>query len=251
MLNTRESGSDMELLDIKCALAALDVELKLCRLGYLLRKYSPDQPRAPAGSAEGGQWTSGSGGGGGGQGTEGDSGSEANFESPDPGSLAEGRSASEGDNDLPYVSQERPATAQERNAIIKEVAKVPSSELRRVFESAPWLYAHEAEIRAYQDPPKTLEELQQDANERRLGYDIHHLVEQTPAAQEGYPRSMIDAPENLVRIPRLKHWELNGWYQTPVEDYDRLTPREYLRGRTWDEKVKAGIRGLIERGLLK
>jgi hypothetical protein len=65
MLNTRDSGSDMELLDIRCGLAALNVELKLCRLIYLLRKYSPGQPRLPAGSPDGGQWTSGGGGGGG------------------------------------------------------------------------------------------------------------------------------------------------------------------------------------------
>jgi hypothetical protein len=50
MLNTGESSSDMELLNMRCALAALDVELKLCRLIYLLRKYSPSQPRLPAGS---------------------------------------------------------------------------------------------------------------------------------------------------------------------------------------------------------
>jgi hypothetical protein len=47
---------------MRCALAAPDVELKLCRLIYLLRKYSPGQPRVPAGSSEGGQWTSGRGG---------------------------------------------------------------------------------------------------------------------------------------------------------------------------------------------
>jgi hypothetical protein len=55
MLNTRDSSSDMELLNMRCALAALDVELKLCRLIYLLRKYSPSQPRVPAGSPDGGQ----------------------------------------------------------------------------------------------------------------------------------------------------------------------------------------------------
>jgi hypothetical protein len=62
MPGTRESGSDMVLLDIKRALAALEVELKLCKLAYLLRKYGADQPRVPAGSPEGGQWTSGRGG---------------------------------------------------------------------------------------------------------------------------------------------------------------------------------------------
>jgi hypothetical protein len=251
MLDTRDGSFDWELQQMRCDLAALNVELKLCKLAHLLRKYTADQPRAPAGSPEGGQWTSGRGGVAREADQAGEDGSGSQSDSTESSSLDEGRSASEGNDDLPYVPNERPATAQERNAIIKEVAKVPSSELRRVFESAPWLYSHEAEIRAYQDPPKSLEELQQDASERKPGYDIHHLVEQTPAAQEGYPRSMIDAPENLVRIPRLKHWELNGWYQTPVEDYDRLTPREYLRGRTWDEKVKAGIRGLMERGLLK
>jgi hypothetical protein len=54
MLNTRERSGDIELLDIKRALAALDVELKLCRLIYLLRKGSTDQPRVPAGSRKAG-----------------------------------------------------------------------------------------------------------------------------------------------------------------------------------------------------
>jgi hypothetical protein len=80
MLNTRDSGSDMELLNIRCA-SPLDVELKLCRLIYLL-KYSPSQPRAPAGSPEGGQWTSGGG-------TE-------QGRDTDSGSPEEGRSASDG-----------------------------------------------------------------------------------------------------------------------------------------------------------
>jgi hypothetical protein len=93
MLNKRESGSDMELLDIKRALAALDVKLKLCRLIYLLRKGSTDQPRVPAGSPEGGQWTSGGGGGGTEQGSE-----------ADAGSSEEGRSASEGSESVrPYT----------------------------------------------------------------------------------------------------------------------------------------------------
>src|SRR5947209_6343370 len=78
MLNARDSGRDMELLNIKCALAALDVELKLCRLRYLLRKYSADQPRVPAGSPEGGQWTSG--GGGGGEGDSAEAGDDAQIE---------------------------------------------------------------------------------------------------------------------------------------------------------------------------
>jgi hypothetical protein len=67
MLNTRDSSFDMKLQQMRCDLAALDVELKLCRLIYLLRKYSPSQPRVPAGSHDAGQWTRGGGGGGGAQ----------------------------------------------------------------------------------------------------------------------------------------------------------------------------------------
>jgi hypothetical protein len=93
MLDTRDDSFDMKLQKMRCDLAALNVELKLCKLAYLLRKYSPSQPRAPAGSAEGGQWTSGGGGGGTEQGSE-----------ADAGSSEEGRSASEGSESArPYT----------------------------------------------------------------------------------------------------------------------------------------------------
>ncbi|MHC2109015.1 hypothetical protein [Methylobacterium sp. CM6246] len=39
-------------------LAALSVEVKLLRLGLILRAYNPGQPRVPAGHPDGGQWTS-------------------------------------------------------------------------------------------------------------------------------------------------------------------------------------------------
>jgi hypothetical protein len=51
-----------------------------------------------------------------------------------------------------------------------------------------------------------LEELQQDALSPQVGNNIHHIVEQTSAAQDGFAWSMIDAPENRVRIPTLVHW---------------------------------------------
>jgi Bacterial CdiA-CT RNAse A domain len=71
MLNTRESIK-FDLMDMRRALAAFDVQVKAIRLAHVLRKYSPDQPRVPAGLPEGGQWTSGGGGGGGGDSGEGD-----------------------------------------------------------------------------------------------------------------------------------------------------------------------------------
>ena len=36
------------------------------------------------------------------------------------------------------------------------------------------------QVRASVDPPKTLEELQQDPTQNALGYEQHHIVEQNP-----------------------------------------------------------------------
>jgi hypothetical protein len=79
-------------------------------------------------------------------------------------------------------------------------------------------------MQSYLDSPKTLGELQDAVREPKKGYDIHHIVEQASARDYGYPNSMINAPQNLVRIPRYKHWELNSWYETPNRDLGRLTP---------------------------
>ena len=77
MLNSRDDSSDTKLQQMRCDLAALNVELKLCKLAHLLRKYSPSQPRVPAGGPQGGQWTSGGGGGGCGGGGSSDDSAEA------------------------------------------------------------------------------------------------------------------------------------------------------------------------------
>jgi hypothetical protein len=61
-------------------------------------------------------------------------------------------------------------------------------------------------IITYQDPPRSLQELQQAASLPKIEYyNDHHLVEQTAAENDGFPRSLIDAPENIVRIPTLTH----------------------------------------------
>jgi Escherichia/Staphylococcus phage prohead protease len=195
-------------------------------------KYSPDQPRVPAGNPDGGQWTGSSG------------------QTAAPMRLA-GEWPS---NEPPEIPKERPPTAQERNKIVKDVAR----RLGRgavvaavIFEAARWLNEYRAEIVASLDPPKSLDELRDAVTTPRAGYDKHHIVEQTPAGQDGYPRSMIEAPDNLVRIPRLKHREINGWYQTPNKDFGGLSPREYLRGRAWDERTQVGLRALRNTGVLK
>lgn len=103
---------------------------------------------------------------------------------------------------------------------------------------------YSADVTAYNDPPKSLEELQQAASTPAPGYDIHHIVEQTQAEQDGFPREVIDDPNNLVRVPRLKHQEINAWYQTKNDDYGGLSPREYLQGRNWAARRAVGLEAL-------
>ena len=62
---------------------------------------------------------------------------------------------------------------------------------------------------------------------------------------------MIDAPENLVRIPRLKHWLINGWLELPNEDYDWNTPRAHMRGKDWVKRTQIGREVLVKFGVLK
>jgi hypothetical protein len=151
----------------------------------------------------------------------------------------------------PIIPKERPPTTSERNDAAREIAKWLARNLGRVIEGIAWLDEFEESIRAYLDPPKTLQELREAASTPKKGYDIHHVVEQTPAAQDNFPRSMIDGPENRVRIPRYKHWEISAWYGRRNRDFGGQSPREYLRGKDWDERTRVGIEALIQHKVMK
>jgi hypothetical protein len=120
-----------------------------------------------------------------------------------------------------------------------------------VVEGVSWLFEAEPSIEAYLDPPKALEELQRAVSNPKQGYDIHHIVEKTSAEDDGFPKSMIHGPDNLVRIPRFKHWEITSWYMTKNRAYQNLPPRVYVRDKDWATRRSVGLDGLIEHGVLK
>jgi hypothetical protein len=155
----------------------------------------------------------------------------------------------------PKIPEERPTDRRVRNRIIKEVAKYLAKKtvenLGVVVRIGSWIYEAYPYITAYLDPPKSLQDLQKAVSKPEAGYDIHHIVEQTPAENEGYSQDVIDGRDNLVRVPTLKHWEITGWYARKDEEFGMKSPREYLRGKSWDEKMAMGKRALIEHGVLK
>lgn len=108
-----------------------------------------------------------------------------------------------------------------------------------------------ADVLAYLDGPKSLAELHAGVGEPKAGYDVHHIVERTSARRDGYPDDWIDSPDNLVRIPRFKHWEINGWYARANRNFGGLSPRAYLVGKSWDERTRVGIIALREMGVLR
>lgn len=107
-------------------------------------------------------------------------------------------------------------------------------------------------VSAYFDPPKSLEDLQAAAQSPSVvGYEDHHVVEQATANPDGSEDALVDAPNNLARIPTVKHWELNSWYQTRNRELNEMTPRQFLEGKSWDERRRVGLMGLRHIGVLK
>ncbi|WP_336486452.1 hypothetical protein [Methylobacterium nigriterrae] len=49
---------DQDIIGIRSELDAVDLQISINRLLLLFKDYTPDQPRAPAGQADGGQWIS-------------------------------------------------------------------------------------------------------------------------------------------------------------------------------------------------
>jgi hypothetical protein len=61
----------------------------------------------------------------------------------------------------------------------------------------------------------------------------------------------LESRENKVRIPYWKHREISDWYSTPNEEFGWRTPREYMRGKNWEEQYNYGLLVLRKFGALK
>jgi hypothetical protein len=128
----------------------------------------------------------------------------------------------------------------------------------RLLETIAWLNANLPGILSYQDPPKTLEELHDAVARPRLGYERHHIVERHHGSKDESAnwnrfRDRLETRENLVLVPYWKHVEISSWYSTPNTNprYGGLSPRDYLRGKSWDEQYQLGLEMLLDFGVLK
>jgi hypothetical protein len=199
---------DFERADLRARLAALSLEVKLLRLAHALRgvrwdrKDDDDEDEGP----------------------DDDDGPK----SPHLQNLAQQVSDQSGP---PKIPDNRPPTSALRTEALKLAARElgraiedgrADTFLKELLERADWLRERAAQIMSYIDGPKPLEELTRLANEPAPGYQIHHIVEQTSAAQDGYTLAQIESPSNLVRVPTLKHYELNAMYSEQSPEFNDM-----------------------------
>jgi hypothetical protein len=158
-------------------------------------------------------------------------GDEGGAGTSDRGPVREGRSAAE---EPPKVPQEEPPK-KTRYGIIKDVgrwalqtiqagAEAVVEQVYTELETIAWIthLGYNMLLGTLLDEPKSLEELQRAVDEPAAGYEIHHIVEQKAATDDGFSEAQYDSRDNLVRIPTMKHRDITGWFMTPNDFYNNL-----------------------------
>lgn len=241
-----------ELLRLKWHVAATRFQLAMRKHTLALKAgFDPDQPRD-----ELGRWTDA-----GGVSVEDEEFADSEVPEADLGestdlSDARRRVPPPPIESLSNIPTAQPGSQQECNRIAQEVARNVNLATEYLSDIATstrhWLNEKYWEIKSFQDAPKSLGELHDAVLQAdKRGYDVHHIVEQTPARNDGFRDSLIDRADNLVLVPRYKHWQINSWFQTPDKNFDGLTPRQYLQNKSWDERRYIGLKALRDVGVLK
>jgi hypothetical protein len=110
----------------------------------------------------------------------------------------------------------------------------------KVAGDASYLSREYPKIIADLDPPKSYEDLKAASDEpTRLGYQNHHIVGQGDYNKD-IDKSLIESDDNIVRIPEYKHIEINAYYQKPNNITGGVSPREYYKGKSFEEQLRFG-----------
>ncbi len=249
---------------------------KLAAIASLIKAgFDPSEPRIPKGEPGAGQWTYEEGYAkpreDKGQPGAGSSGGETGNEPP---ASAGGDEAGGAHPSMEYrlpIPAERPATATDRYAVVRQTARwlrqaaalgalyAPEPRVKAVLlviEGTAWLAEYWPEIRSYYlDGSKSLAELQAAVDDRQPGYEDHHIVEGQYGSRSDQSNALrfgdrLESRENMVRIPKWSHVDISAWYSRLNPQYG-MTPREFLRGKSWAEQYAVGLEKLRDFGVLK
>ncbi len=152
----------------------------------------------------------------------------------------------------PEIPQEMPETREERMSFVRAAASwlfgrsaIAVGTFFSLLDQVDQIGRLSHMIRTANDPPASLEELQRRAQtSSEPGYENHHIVNQHSGNRAKFGDSRIEAPENVVRIPQLKHIELSRWYATKNSRFGGRSPQEALREMSWEEQTRIGLEQL-------
>lgn len=81
-------------------------------------------------------------------------------------------------------------------------------------------------------------------------YEEHHIVEAGP--NEGLiPDSLLQSRRNRVKIPYYIHRDISDFYSTKNATLGNQAPRDFLRGKNFDEQYQYGLEILRKYGVLQ
>jgi hypothetical protein len=80
------------------------------------------------------------------------------------------------------------------------------------------------------------------------GWEYHHIVEQSAKFSD----EAINSVDNVILIPKLLHEEITAEFARAMEQDGVRTPlRRSLKGKSFDEQHREGVRVLRELGLIQ
>ena len=131
------------------------------------------------------------------------------------------------------------------------IAEFLASAAPYIIDEAHAVYSR---VMSHMDEPVTLDELIARTNSNSPpswpAYECHHIVEQTPNTGK-IPNELLQGRENIVKIPYYIHRDISDYYSTNQKCLGDITPREYLRGKSYEEQYQFGLDVLRDRGVLK
>ena len=252
----------------------IDVESWLERKAWE-RKFDPNQPRVPRGHPDGGQWTDGPGS----TGAQENPGEEllTEAEQEELGHLAEQARRILADTDhpaallvlaggpkLPKLPKNKSGALTYMAAFFKDIATYAVRHGPAAKTAVEWWIATREllpEIVTFVIPPKPWEEIIADSNyhefermedfeaaygDAGLFHDWHHIVERN----SGFSERELHNTENVVRIPRGRHWLVTSFMTRGQRSLGGISWRQWLIGKPIEEHRLVGLMALQEIGAM-
>ena len=73
------------------------------------------------------------------------------------------------------------------------------------------------------------------------GFVLDHVVEQSQAARSGFPKELVNSPQNLAPVPTKVNQLKADFYSSKQQFSNSLTVRDWLSGQSFEEQHRFGL----------